>query len=129
MAAFFLNAKTLIKEWYKKHLGLVTDSYGTCFEWRHADDSNKKGFTAWSPFAESTTYFGETSQQYMINYRVENLKLLVAELRKEGVTVIDQIEDFVYGKFVHILDGEGNRVELWEPDDPEYEKILNGVTK
>jgi predicted enzyme related to lactoylglutathione lyase len=117
------------KEWYKKHLGLVTDSYGTNFEWRHADDSNKKGFTVWSPFAENTTYFGEASQQYMINYRVENLELLVAELRKEGVTVIDQIEDFEYGKFVHILDGEGNRVELWEPDDGEYEKILNGVTK
>lgn len=117
------------KEWYKKHLGLETDSYGTSFEWRHADDSNRKGFTAWSPFAENTTYFGETSQQYMINYRVENLELLVAELRKEGVTVIDQIEDFEYGKFVHILDGEGNRVELWEPDDREYEKILNGVTK
>ncbi len=51
----------------------------------------------------------------MINYRVENLEALVEELKKEGVTVLDNIESYDYGKFVHILDIEGNKIELWEP--------------
>ena len=89
----------------------------------------KKGFTVWSPFAGNTDYFGDASQQYMINYRVENLEALVEALKNEGVTIVDGIENYEYGKFVHILDGEGNRVELWEANDDEYEKMLNAVTK
>ena len=53
----------------------------------------------------------------MINYRVENLEALVEELRKENVTIVDQIESYDYGKFVHILDMEGNKIQLWEPKD------------
>ena len=59
----------------------------------------------------------------MINYRVHDLTALVGELRKEGVTVLDTIETFDYGKFVHILDVEGNKIELWEPEDAAYEKM------
>lgn len=50
----------------------------------------------------------------MISYRVENLEALVEELKKEGVIIVDKIVTFDYGKFVHILDVEGNKVELWE---------------
>jgi predicted enzyme related to lactoylglutathione lyase len=53
----------------------------------------------------------------MINYRVENLEALVEELKKEGVTIVDKIETYDYGKFVHILDLEGNKIQLWEPID------------
>ena len=60
----------------------------------------------------------------MINYRVENIEQLVEELKKEGVTVVDEIEVYDYGKFVHILDIEGNKIELWEPNDEEFERIL-----
>ncbi len=116
-------------EWYQKYLGLVMDKYGTSFEWRHADNKEQKGFTAWSPFENATDYFGEASQQYMINYRVENLEALMVELKKEGVTIVDEVEHYEYGKFVHILDGEGNRIELWEPNDNEYQNMLNAVTK
>ena len=59
----------------------------------------------------------------MINYRVENLELLVQELRKEAVTIVDTIEAYDYGKFVHILDMEGNKIELWEPNDVVYEQM------
>jgi predicted enzyme related to lactoylglutathione lyase len=59
----------------------------------------------------------------MINYRVENLSELVEQLKKEGVTIADQIQEVEYGKFVHIIDIEGNKVELWEPNDIEYEKL------
>jgi lactoylglutathione lyase len=53
----------------------------------------------------------------MINYIVENIELLVEELKKNQVTVVDEIADYDYGKFVHILDPEGNIIELWEPKD------------
>jgi predicted enzyme related to lactoylglutathione lyase len=65
----------------------------------------------------------------MINYRVEDLEGLVEALKNEGVTVVDEIEQFEYGKFVHIMDIEGNKIELWEPDDIEYDKILISRTK
>ena len=55
----------------------------------------------------------------MINYRVENLEALVEQLTAEGVTIVDAIETYDYGKFVHILDPEGNKIELWEPPDSE----------
>lgn len=51
----------------------------------------------------------------MINYRVENLERLLVELKKEGVTILDNLETYDYGKFVHIPDNEGNKIELWQP--------------
>lgn len=112
-----------MKEWYKTHLGLDTDQYGTNFEWRQGADTTKMGFTQWSPFDEKTKYFEPSTKEFMINYRVENLEALVEELKKEGVTVTDTIQTFDYGKFVHIMDIEGNKIELWEPNDIVYEKL------
>jgi predicted enzyme related to lactoylglutathione lyase len=108
-----------MKEWYKTHLGLDTSPYGASFEWRQAEDATKKGSTQWAPFAETTKYFDPSTKDFMINYRVENLEALVEELKKEGVTIVDKVEDSDYGKFVHIIDLEGNKVELWEPKDGE----------
>lgn len=105
------------KEWYSKHLGIAMDQYGSSFEWRHADDKGVKGYTAWSPFTEDSDYFGNPAQQYMINYRVDDLEALVKQLKEEGVTIVDEMEIYEYGKFIHILDAEGNRVELWEAND------------
>jgi predicted enzyme related to lactoylglutathione lyase len=112
-----------MKEWYKTNLGLNTNQYGAVFEWHQGADNTKKGFTNWSPFSETTKYFEPSAKEFMINYRVENLEALVEELKKNGVTVLDTIETYDYGKFVHILDAEGNKVELWEPNDIEYEKL------
>jgi predicted enzyme related to lactoylglutathione lyase len=106
-----------VTEWYRKHLGLDTNQYGATFEWYESPDSSKKAQTQWSPFPETTKYFEPSTKDFMINYRVENLETLVEELKKEGVTVLDKIETFDYGKFVHILDSEGNKIELWEPVD------------
>lgn len=108
-----------MKKWYKTHLGLNTDQYGASFEWRQSADFTKKGITQWSPFPETTKYFEPSTRDFMINYRVENLERLVEQLKKEGVTIVDKIESYDYGKFVHILDVEGNNVELWEPNDTE----------
>lgn len=120
-----------MREWYEKHLGLNTNQYGAVFEWYQGADSTKKGFTTWGPFNEKTKYFDPSTKDYMINYRVADLGALVKELKKGGVTVLDSIETYDYGKFVHILDAEGNKVELWEPNDIEYEKLgkrLNSPT-
>ena len=106
-----------MKEWYKTHLGLDTNDYGATFEWREDEDPDKKGSTTWSPFSESTKYFEPSSKDFMINYRVADLEALVEELKKEGVTIVDKIESYDYGKFVHIIDVEGNKIELWEPVD------------
>ena len=65
----------------------------------------------------------------MINYRVENMDALVEQLKQESVTITDSVQTVSYGKFVHILDGEGNKVELWEPNDIEYGKFEGGQTK
>lgn len=118
-----------IKEWYSKHPGFNTDEYGTTFEWRQSDDQTKKGFTVWSPFSDATKYFEPSEKEFMINYRVENLEQLVEELKKEGVTIVDEIEVYDYGKFVHIIDIEGNKIELWQPNDVEYEKIIGAKVK
>ena len=108
-----------MNEWYKTHLGLNTTPYGATFEWYEGADSTKKGQTQWSPFAETTKYFEPSTKDFMINYRVENLEALVEQLKNEGVTIVDKIEASEYGKFVHIMDVEGNKVELWEPNDNE----------
>jgi predicted enzyme related to lactoylglutathione lyase len=112
-----------VREWYKVHLGLQTNPYGSVFEWHQGVDSTRKGFTQWSPFAETTKYFAPSTREFMINYRVADLTALVEQLKKEGVVLTDSIQVFDYGKFVHILDVEGNKVELWEPNDIEYEKL------
>jgi len=104
-----------INEWYKTHLGFETSPYGTSFKWRENDDSTKKGLTQWNPFSEKTKYFDPSTKDFMINYRVGNLVGLVEQLKKEGVTIVDTIENTDYGKFVHIMDIEGNKIELWEP--------------
>ena len=112
-----------VREWYKTHLGLETNDYGAVFEWKQATDSTKKGFTQWSPFKETTKYFEPSTKDFMINYRVDNMTALLVELKKEGVTITDTVETADYGKFVHILDVEGNKIELWESNDIEYEKM------
>jgi predicted enzyme related to lactoylglutathione lyase/uncharacterized protein YndB with AHSA1/START domain len=118
-----------LKEWYNKHLGLKTDAYGTNFESRDSENPSIKTYLQWSPFADKTKYFEPSDKQFMINYRVEDLIRLVDELKKDGVKVLDDIETYEYGKFVHIMDCDGNKIELWEPVPEEYDKIVEGATK
>jgi len=120
-------AKT--KSWYQNHLGLSTDQYGSTFEWRSSENPQQKGFTQWSPMKDDTTYFQPSEKDFMVNYRVENLTELVQELKAEGVTVLDEIEDTEYGKFVHILDPDGHNIELWEPVDEVYDELVKDKTK
>ena len=111
------------REWYKSHLGLKTNQYGATFEWRQGADTTKKGFTQWSPFKETTKYFAPSKRDFMVNYRVENLEALVQDLKDQGVTILDTILNDATGKFVHILDVDSAKVELWEPNDTEAERL------
>lgn len=112
-----------VRAWYATHLGLQTNDYGAVFEWRQGVDTLQKGFTQWSPFSEKTTYFQPSNSDFMINYRVADLDALLLELRKDSVPILDTIESVPYGRFVHILDVEGHKVELWEPNDIVYEQM------
>ncbi|MBX2907199.1 MAG: nuclear transport factor 2 family protein [Taibaiella sp.] len=116
------------RAWYKDILGLNIDKYGTTFEWRQAADPGMMGYTQWSPFKSTTKYFEPSTKEFMINYRVTHIEALVEKMQKAGVTVTDKIESFEYGKFVHVMDCDGNKLELWEPNDEEYGKILGVKT-
>ncbi|MFN8277350.1 MAG: VOC family protein [Chitinophagales bacterium] len=122
------NPKEL-KAWYRKHLGFNIDAYGTAFEWREGADSSKYGFTQWSLFKETTTYFEPSKKDFMINYRVKDLTALQAQLQKDTVVITDSLQAFSYGKFLHIMDAEGNKIELWEPVDTAFLKVAGSRTK
>ncbi|MGG7468764.1 VOC family protein [Chryseobacterium arthrosphaerae] len=116
IGGIFLKCKDpkAINEWYKTHLGFDTTPYGTSFEWLEKD-SGKEGITQWNTFPEESDYFQPSEKDFMINYRVDNLDALVQELKGQGVTLVDQVAVYSYGKFVHIIDPEGNKIQLWEP--------------
>lgn len=113
-----------MKEWFNSNLGLQTDAYGTNFEWRQTENSDKKGFTQWSPFNMESKYMEPSKKEFMINYQVDDIVKLVDELRSSGVGILDKIEEFEYSKFVPLLDPKGNKIELWEPNDVDYDKIV-----
>ena len=106
-----------MNDWYKDNLGFDTTAYGTSFEWKDKNDSSKTGLTQWNTFPDDTKHFEPSTKEFMINYRVDNLDDLLVELKKANVTIVDSIETYDYGKFLHIMDPEGNKIELWEPAD------------
>lgn len=118
-----------ISQWYGKNLGLAIDDYGSPFEFRNANNPEEINYLRWGPFNEATDYFNPSEKEFMINYRVQNIEGLVENLRKNGVTILDTIEEFEYGKFVHIMDPEGNKLELWEPVDSIFTNMGGKTTK
>ena len=110
-----------LRTWYQKHLGVKSDQYGGVFMWRKNDEPDHRGYTSWSPFPEKTDYFQPSEKEFMINYRVEDLENLLKVLKDEGVQIVGEIQTFDYGKFAHIIDLEGNKVELWEPIDSSFD--------
>lgn len=114
-----------LRAWYQTHLGFNTDNYGTSFEWRKADNPEAKGYNVWSTFKTDTDYFAPSEKEFMLNFRVDNLEWLIEELKKEGIEIIGEIQNYDYGKFAHIIDPEGTKIELWESNDEEYNKLLD----
>lgn len=117
LGGFFFKCDdpAMIREWYKKHLDIPVDQYGWNFKWKDGDASD--GSTQWSPFPATTQYFEPSQKQFMINFRVDDLEALLEVLKEEGVTLVGEMQSYDYGKFGWILDPEGNKIELWEPND------------
>jgi uncharacterized glyoxalase superfamily protein PhnB len=109
--------------WYRQHLGIAIEPAGNSptapafhsFEWREKADAEKTGSTVFAIFSDKDKYFDPSHAPFMINFRVVNLDRIRAELKQEGVTVDDKIQDESYGRFGWVMDPEGNRIELWEP--------------
>ena len=104
-----------VKEWYNQHLGLEAGPYGASFEWIDANNPENKGITQWNVNSQAAKLYEPSTKDFMINYRVDDLEALVQELKNGNVTILDEIATYDYGKFVHILDLEGNKIQLWDP--------------
>ena len=113
---FFSDNLQDTKDWYAKNLGLEINDWGSSsFESRNINRPEEINSLQWCPFKKGDEYFSPSKKEFMINYRVQNIEGLVNKLKENGVTILDDIETYDYGKFVHIMDTEGNKIELWEP--------------
>jgi len=114
---FFFKAQDpqALGAWYAKHLRLKIEEFGGAM---FHDDKAIPGYIVWSPFKHDTQYFAPSDKPYMMNFRVDDLHALLAELRGAGLPVDSRVEESEFGRFGWIMDPEGNRVELWEPPAP-----------
>jgi len=104
------------KEWYTKNLGIEINDWGSSsFESRNVNRPDEINSLQWKPFKKGDEYFSPSKKDFMINYQVQNIEGLVNKLKENGVTILDSIATYDFGKFVHIMDTEGNKIELWEP--------------
>ena len=117
-----------MREWYRDRLGIATDEYGGVFEWRQANNPKMAGFTAFSTFSKESDYFNPSESQFMINFRVNDLEGILADLKSQGIEQIGDVQDFDYGRFAWILDPEGNKIELWEPIDKVFSEYYEDKT-
>ena len=111
---FFSDNPKETREWYAKNLGMEVNDWGATFESRNVDKPDEINSLQWSPFKKGSEYFAPSAKEFMINYRVQNIEGLVEKLKENGVVIVDKIENSEFGKFVHIMDAEGNKIELWE---------------
>ncbi len=113
---FFAEHPKEMREWYAKNLGLEFNAWGgSSFESRDVNHPDEINSLQWTLFKKTSTYFEPSKKEFMINYRVQHIEALVNKLQENGVQVLDSIATYDYGKFVHIMDAEGNKIELWEP--------------
>jgi predicted enzyme related to lactoylglutathione lyase len=104
------------QKWYAENLGIEMNDWGSSsFDSRDLNNPDQINSLQWKPFKKGDEYFSPSKKEFMINYQVQNIEGLVEKLKKNGVKFVDSIETYDYGKFVHILDKEGNKIELWEP--------------
>jgi catechol 2,3-dioxygenase-like lactoylglutathione lyase family enzyme len=110
----FFKAKdpAKLKAWYRDNLGLPTNEQG---ETLFSTEGDPAPLLVWSPFPADTTYFEPSKAPFMINFRVKDLRAMLAQLRAAGAAVDDKVQEESYGKFGWVMDPEGNKVELWQP--------------
>ena len=101
--------------WYQKHLGMPLEAWGGAILRWPEDRAEDRGLTVWHVAEKDTQWFSPSGASFMINYRVDNLVALLAQLRASGIEALQGPESHENGKFAWILDPDGNKVELWEP--------------
>ena len=109
------NDNKALSEWYQKHLGLELEPWGGAILKWPDDKSDDGGLTVWNAAAKDTKWFAPSASNFMINYRVDDLDEMLAQLRDAGVEVVSGPESHENGKFAWIMDPDGNKVELWQP--------------
>ena len=113
---FYSDDLQKIKEWYTKNLGIEINDWGSSsFKSRNINRPDEINSLQWTPFKKGDEYFSPSKKDFMINYTVQNIEELLNKLKENGVTILDNIATYDFGKFVHIMDAEGNKIELWEP--------------
>ena len=114
VGGIFFKAKkpSRLRKWYKDHLSFNLNPYCSSFEFRNANNPEKVQYFLRSVFKNDTDYFSPSKKEFMVNFRVKNIEKTVAYLRKIGTDIIDEVTTYPFGKFVHILDPEGNGIEL-----------------
>jgi len=110
---FFKSKKdnAALTAWYQKHLGMKLEDWGGAILKWPDDKAGDGGMTVWSVAEKDSKWF---DAPLMINYRVDNLDELLAQLRAGGVEIVDGPQADETGKFAWVKDPEGNKVELWE---------------
>ena len=101
--------------WYAKHLGLSLEPWGGAILKWPDDKADDKGLTVWTVAKPDTKWFAPSDAAFMINYRVDDLDALLAQLRAAGIDILKGPDSDDNGKFAWIVDPDGNKVELWEP--------------
>jgi len=114
----FFKSKSDAKQlaaWYERHLGLALEPWGgAVLKWPE-DKAGDHGVTAWHVADKTSDWFSPSESSFMINYRVDDLDELLAQLRRDGVTIVKGPESDDNGRFAWLLDPDGNKVELWQP--------------
>lgn len=118
----FLRSKEpkRLARWYRDHLGMAIDNQVVTYEWLSPRHDHRRGATVWAALPSDDRDWGRGHPTAMVNYRVENLDQVLAELKQEGVEVDGKTEESEYGRFGWVTDPDGNRVELWEPPKSSY---------
>ncbi len=107
--------RAALAAWYQEHLGISLESFGGAILKWPDDKAEDKGLTVWHIAEKESQWFSPSDSSFMINYRVDDLGEMIAQLRAGGVEIIQGPESHENGKFAWIMDPEGNKVELWEP--------------
>ena len=122
IGGIFFKAKDpkALQAWYKRHLGIDVQEWGgAAFTWTDGDGKPYAGTTAWSVTSMQSDQFAPSNSTFMVNYRVDDLHALIKVLREEGCNVLENVDDSEYGKFGWVIDPEGNKIELWQPNPGE----------
>jgi glyoxylase I family protein len=117
IGGFFFRSKDpkALALWYQQHLGILTiPTSGGETAWQQ-----EAGSTAFTPFPETTKYFGDPNKSWMLNFRVRDLDKMAAQLQAAGIAVKIDPESYPYGRFARLHDPEGNPIELWQPAKPD----------